>query len=160
MERNVRLGEVSHLVMTFLHDERTLFPATRAAFEHEARDALNTLKPGRRGVKTLYEILDEYLELKQESKDREDRKACFRFVCPTVSQLIIVLSSLAEPSLTCASRPLQAGPGSSTTGRQDHDGHEDPARRLQAPPIRTTRCSTCILLNNLPARTISKPTCR
>lgn len=77
-ERSVRLGEVSHLVMTFLHDEREAFPATRAAFEHEARDALKAIKPGRRGVKTLYEIVDEYLELKREKKEREDRKACFK----------------------------------------------------------------------------------
>jgi len=81
MERNVRLGEVSHLVMAFLHEERAVFPATRAAFEHEARDTLKTIKPGRRGVKTLYEILDEYLELKQQLKDREDRKTCFKCVC-------------------------------------------------------------------------------
>ena len=53
MERNVRLGEVSHLVMAFLHEERAVFPATRAAFEHEAREALQTVRPGRRGVKTL-----------------------------------------------------------------------------------------------------------
>jgi hypothetical protein len=79
MERNLRLGEVAHLVMAFLHDNREAFPASRAAFEHEARDALKTVTPGRRGVKTLHEILDEYLELKQERKDREDRKACFRF---------------------------------------------------------------------------------
>lgn len=78
-ERKLRLGEVSHLVMTFLHDEQETFPATRAAFEHEARDALKAIKPGRRGVKTLYEILDEYLELKQEQKEREDRKACFKY---------------------------------------------------------------------------------
>ena len=78
-ERKLRLGEVSHLVMTFLHDEQEAFPATRAAFEHEARDALKAIKPGRRGVKTLYEILDEYLELKQEQKEREDRKACFKY---------------------------------------------------------------------------------
>ena len=64
--------------MTFLHDERAVFPATRAAFEHEARDALKAIKPGRRGVKTLYEIIDEYLELKQERKERDDRKACFK----------------------------------------------------------------------------------
>jgi len=74
----VRLGEVSHLVMAFLREERAVFPATRAAFEHEARDTLKTIKPGRRGVKTLYEILDEYLELKQQLKDREDRKMCFK----------------------------------------------------------------------------------
>jgi hypothetical protein len=80
MERNVRLGEVSHLVMAFLHEERAVFPATRAAFEHEAREALQTVRPGRRGVKTLYEILDEYLELKQERKDRQERRGRFKCV--------------------------------------------------------------------------------
>lgn len=78
----MRLGEVSHLVMAFLHQERTVFPATRAAFEQEARDALKTVKPGRRGVKTLYEILDEYLDLKQERKEREDRRTCFKYINP------------------------------------------------------------------------------
>jgi hypothetical protein len=77
-QRNVRLGEVSHLVMAFLHEERAVFPATRAAFEQEARDALETVRPGRRGVKTLYEILDEYLDLKQECKDRLERRARFK----------------------------------------------------------------------------------
>ena len=76
--QSLRLGEVAHLVMSFLKDERVSFPATRAAFELEARDVLKTVKPGRRGVKTLFEILDEYLQLKQECKDREDRKKCFK----------------------------------------------------------------------------------
>ena len=58
--------------------ERAVFPATRAAFEQEARDALETVRPGRRGVKTLYEILDEYLDLKQERKDRLERRARFK----------------------------------------------------------------------------------
>ena len=80
MDRNVRLGEVSHLVMAFLHEERAVFPASRAAFEHEARDALHTIRTGRRGVKTLYEILDEYLELKQERKDRQERRGRFKCV--------------------------------------------------------------------------------
>ena len=84
MERSVQLGEVSHLVMAFLHEERAVFPATRAAFEQEACDALKTVTPGRRGVKTLYEILDEYLELKQERKEHEDRRACFKYIPPSL----------------------------------------------------------------------------
>jgi hypothetical protein len=87
-------------VMTFLHDERAVFPATRAAFEHEARDALKAIKPGRRGVKSLYEILDEYLELKQERKEREDRKACFKFSIPCTTPVLLLHPNAPAPCCT------------------------------------------------------------
>jgi len=125
-------------VMTFLHDERAVFPATRAAFEHEARDALKAIKPGRRGVKSLYEILDEYLELKQERKEREDRKACFKFSIPCTTPVLLLHPNAPAPCCTslppvfshlvAVKRPCaQGGSGGRAASRTGDGEYEDSA---------------------------------
>mmetsp|Transcript_21088 Transcript_21088/g.70253 ORF Transcript_21088/g.70253 Transcript_21088/m.70253 type:complete len:283 (-) Transcript_21088:51-899(-) len=92
----MRRAEISHLVLGFLRQDKDKFPNTIKWFEHEARETLSSIRPGRKGVKNLCSILEEYVALKEEKQQREKISSMYMNDPNTANHVSNVMENMAR----------------------------------------------------------------